>query len=204
MTRPPQISRSFPLLTLAMAVPLVAILAFVAYNRYVQDDGPSDGWKTYRNERYSYELRYPPDWEIIEERDYPRGGGNEPIDIQYVVFARDPVDPAQPGVRPVPHVYAAVNFQGDWCTSTLGMSTTKVRVGGVDGEEHVCWLKSPGADTCTPQPRCVDVPWGLMRDIKRGEKRFWVFSDVDVSGDMNAAADYETTRKIVQSFRFVD
>jgi len=41
VARLPHISR--PWLTLVTAVPLLAILAFVAYDRYVKDEDPSDG-----------------------------------------------------------------------------------------------------------------------------------------------------------------
>ena len=198
MSTPPGISRSFPLLTLAMAVPLVAILAFIAYDRYVKDDAPSDGWWTYRSERQGYELRFPPDWRIIYEAEsLDQQGARQTVIVS-------PTQPSSPGVWPLPHVFAAVNFQGDWCVSTLGVTTTAIEVGGIKGEEHVCWLKGPVADNCTPKPRCIDVPWGIMREFKRSDRSFWIFSDVDVSLDENAAAAYETTRKIIQSFRFVD
>src|SRR3954467_8247501 len=117
--RPPHISRSFSLLTVLMAIPLLAIVGYIAYDRYVADASRDDGWKTYRNERFRYEFRYPPDWQVIyevESLDQSREG-------QTVIVARERPFPSAPGAWPLPHVFAAVNFQGDWCVSTLGMTS---------------------------------------------------------------------------------
>jgi hypothetical protein len=206
MTHPTQISRSFPLLTLAMAVPLIAILAFVAYNRYVKDDG--DGWKTYRSDRFKYELRLPPRWEVERET----GGDLKPgLPTRHTVYvdrsAPDEPVPAssdQPTPKRAPRVTVWVNPQGDWCTSTTGMTTTDIAVDGVKGKEMVCILAGLNADYCTPRPRCTDVPWGIMRDFEHNGHRFWIFGDINVGSDEDAATHYETLRKAVQGFRFVD
>src|SRR5262245_14313315 len=104
MTGPPQVSRSFSLLTLAMAVPLIALLAFISYQRYVQDDSANDGWKTYRNERFKYEFRYPPDWNVVGGRE-PQPGDD--FLMQYVVIS--PKEMPNPGTWPALHVMAVVN-----------------------------------------------------------------------------------------------
>jgi hypothetical protein len=203
-----RISRSFRLLTLAMAVPLVAIVAFVAYDRYVKDDGPGDGWKTYRNDRFKYEIRLPPGWEPERES----GGEVEPgVTTLHSIYvdrlAPDepyPVSSAEPPPKRAPRITVWVNPRGDWCTSTKGVTTTDIEVGGVKGQELICILAGPVADYCTPKPKCTDVPWGIMRDFNHHGDRVWVFGDVYVPTDENAMAHYETLRKAVQSFRFVD
>ncbi len=36
-------------------------------NDFISSDAPSD-WKTYRNEKYGFEVKYPPDWKIIVDK----------------------------------------------------------------------------------------------------------------------------------------
>src|SRR5436189_234905 len=136
MTRPTFISRSFPWLALLMAV-LVAIVGFLAYDRYVKDDGPNDGWKTYRNERFKYEIRLPPVWEV--ERD--TGGDVEAnVPTRYTVYVDHtspdepyPISPDQPSPKRAPRVTVWVNPRGDWCTSTTGITTADIEVNGIKG-----------------------------------------------------------------------
>ncbi len=208
MSTPPHISRSFPLLTLAMAVPLVAILAFITYDRYVKDDGPSDGWKAYRNERFKFEIKYPPTWAI--ERDDPPADLQPEMPTKYTSFIDKAVstpDLATPFTSSNPSrvfpskAVAWVNPQGDWCLQRT--TETEITVSGVKGIEYVCYWYGVNADNCTPQPGCRDQPIGLMRQFERGGTKFWVFCDVSPYGD-DVPARYEVARRVVQSFRFVD
>src|SRR5215216_2871135 len=101
MTRRLNVSRLFPLLTLLIAGPLVAVQAFVAYDLYIKDDAPGDGWKTYRHERFKYEFRYPPDWVVTENRE-PQPGDD--FLTQLVVMT--PKSVSGPNRRSAPHVMA--------------------------------------------------------------------------------------------------
>ena len=163
MVSPPQVSRSFPLLTLLMAVPLVAILGYVAYTRYVADDAPGDGWKTYRNERFKYEIKYPPTWQVGRDEHGELQPGMETgfTDIW------DRTVPT-PGNLPrsasdLPIVYPAravawVNPQGDWCLQRV--TETEITVNGVKGKELVCYWYGLNIENCKPQPRCREQPFG--------------------------------------------
>src|SRR5690242_5875027 len=114
MDRPPRISRSFTWLTLAMAVPLLAILAFVAYDGYVKQDGPGDGWKTYRNERFTFEIRLPENWRV--ERELETSSEARPgVSGIYVRFA-DPQHPTDSGTAL--HADVRIIPGGDWCVSS--------------------------------------------------------------------------------------
>lgn len=201
------ISRSFPLLTLAMAVPLIAILAFVAYDRYIKDDGAtSDGWWTYHSDRFGYELRLPPDWKIIYESESLDQNG----EMQTVVIS--PTPPTSPGTWPVPHIFAAVNFQGGWCESTRNESRDII-VSSVAGTEVSCyWNGAMGQ--CDPSPQCSDLPWTLLRRFDRNGRKYRVWADTNPGRgaswstelghpmDPDARGTDKTIRKILASYRF--
>src|SRR4051812_27137342 len=128
------ISRSFPLLTLAMAVPLVAILAFVTYDRYVKDDGPGDGWQTYRNERFKFEIRLPPNWRV--EREGATSSESRPGVTGINVRFADPAHPSDSGQAL--HAEVSIIPGGrDWCVSSDPLIESRdIMVGGLKGSEH--------------------------------------------------------------------
>jgi hypothetical protein len=207
MTRPPQVSRSFPLLTLLMAIPLVAILGYIAYARYVADDAPGDGWKTYRNERFKYEIRYPASWVVERES----GGDLQPgVPTHWISFI-DPTVPtpdfAQPrSMTSPPLVYPArlvawVNPQGDWCTTTLKVERQPVIVNGVNGQKIFCYPSAHDAETCNPLPFCAKEAWSIMLDLTRNDTKFWIFVESYPVKDPGTAA---MLQKVIDSFRFVD
>jgi hypothetical protein len=193
-------------MTLLMAIPLVAILAYVAYDRYVKDDA-GDGWKTYRNERFKYEIRMPPSWELEREN----GGDLQPgLPTHWISFIDRTVptpDLSQPrSMSSPPLVYPArlvawVNPQGDWCTSTLKIERQAITIGGVNGEKAFCYPSSHESETCQPRPLCADEPWSILLKITRNETRFWVFVESFPVRDEATAA---TLGKVIDSFRFVD
>lgn len=201
MSRLPQISRSFPLVTLLLAVPLVAILAYVAYGRY---GAPDDGWKTYRHEIFKYEFRYPADWTIVENRE-PQPGDD--FLSQLVVIA--PKAKAQePNRRPAPHVMAMVNPQGDQCGAG-GFNGSPIEVSGFKGVEVVChfWLgpAGSGGPDCNPKPKCVDVPFAAARWFERGDNtKFYILvnNTLVTEFDQSAEANFVILRKILDSYRF--
>jgi hypothetical protein len=201
------ISRSFPLLTLAMAVPLVAILAFVAYDRYVKDDAPGDGWKTYRDERFKYEIRFPSTWNL----DRDDGGQLTPeLTTRYTSFL-DSTVPTPNLTTPQSGMYPArfptkavvwVNPQGDWCLQRV--TETEIIVDGVVGKELTCYWYGINVENCVPQPKCREQPLGLMRIFDRGGDKFWVLADIGPYRNDRMAEEFDVARRVVQSFRFTD
>ncbi len=188
MARPPQISRSFPLLTLLMLVPLVAIVTFVAYDRYVKDDGPADagdGWQTYRNERFRFEIRLPAEWRVenvLETSSEAKRG----ISVRFA----DPAHPASSGTAL--HADVKINWVGDWCVSSAPLiESREITVGAVKGSERLCFW-SPGQ------------PFSVLRDFEKDGNRVWAIGETAPPPLGTAAAEFPTALKIVQSFRFVD
>ena len=158
MQRPPQFSRRYPWLTLALAIPLVAVLAFIDYQRYVEEDA-GDGWKTYRNARFGYEIRLPPSWEV-ERVDSP-GDLKPGLPTQMTTFVQggvrdDPIPRSsdQPPPQVAPRASVWVNPQGDWCTGNTYSDKRTISVDGVPGDERVCYTYGLLKETCQPRPRC--------------------------------------------------
>jgi hypothetical protein len=104
-----------------IALGIVVAAASVAAAALLLDGG--DDWRTYRNERFGYEIRYPPDWPIDIRNPQP----GDDFESQRVAFTRDPN-----------RVIASVNFQGDWCT-TGRPQVREITVSGVPGQEYVCY-----------------------------------------------------------------
>jgi hypothetical protein len=196
-------------MTLLLAIPLVAILGYVAYDRYLADDAAGDGWKKYRNERFKYEIRYPASWDV--ERDGPVLDLQPGLPTHYISFIdrgvptpdiTKPISAADPPRIFPTKAVAWVNPQGDWCLQRTEES--EIVVSGVKGKEYVCYWYGLNVETCEPQPKCREQPIGLMRDFQRGDTRFWVFADVSPFKNEHIEADYGIARRVVQSFRFVD
>ena len=186
---------------------MVAIVVFVAYDRYVKDDGPNDGWKTYRSERFKFEIRYPATWELERES----GGDLKPGMPTHWISFMDPTVPTPDISQPrsasspplifPPRVVAWVNPQGDWCTSSTKVEKHSVTINGVQGEEHFCYLTGHDAEVCQPKPICADEPWSIMLDITRSETKFWVFVE---SFPIKDSKEPAMLRNVIGSFRFVD
>jgi len=194
-----------------MAIPLVAILGYVAYTRFVADDTPGDAWQTYRNERFKYEFRYPPDWKIIYEFESLDQTGEH----QTVVFAREWPSPSAPGVRPRPNVFASVNLPGGSCEGVSRSEQREITVSGVTGVEYNCFIGPPQSDSCAPKPQCVEEPWTIYRLLGRNDLRFYIGGDAqpgvltpndnpNINADHDAAATTKTIRKMLDSYRFID
>jgi hypothetical protein len=205
MARPPRFSRSFPVLTLALAVPLIAVMAFTTYDRYLKDAG--DGWKTYRNERFGYEIRYPLTWQVDRESggDVQSGPPTHWISfIDRTVPTSDSTEPrtmaSPPLVNPA-RLVVWVNPQGDWCMGTLKIERQPVSVDGVPGEKAFCYLSSHEAATCSPRPLCADEAWSTMLSLTRNDTRFWILVE---SFPVQDARTPPMLRKVIDSFRFVD
>ena len=159
MARPPQVSRSFPLLTLLMAVPLVAILGYVAYARYVADDAPGDGWKTYRNERFKYEIATRRHGRLTAMSRRAAAGhattGSTDSSTARAHAWQLAAQCCGPTVAYPARAVAWVNPQGDWC---LQRTETEITVSGVKGKEPSATGTALNIDNCKPQPRCRDQP----------------------------------------------
>jgi hypothetical protein len=204
---PPVISRSFPLLTVLLAIPLIAAIAYISYDRYLKDDG--DGWLTYRNERFKYEFRHPPDWKVAGGRE-PQPGDD--FVTQNVLFS--PAKRVNQSLWPSPNVAAYINFQGDLCGAG-GHRGTPIEVTGVRGTETTCYWNSeaPGID-CNPKPQCVELPMTITRRFEKDGMMYYIFAnnhlaDMNFNGtplpaDPNAAETTTILRKILDSYRFID
>jgi hypothetical protein len=163
-----------------MAVPLVAILAFVAYDRYGKDGAPDDGWKVYRNQRFRFELRLPPAWEIRYE--------NEQANALAISFT-DPANRAD--LVDVPYVLVGINPAMDWCVSDRPVIESRdITVSGVRGAERICFLLD-------------GTRWSVLRDFTKDGNRVWVVGLVPPKA-ATAPAQFPAVLKVVQSFRFVD
>jgi len=208
MARPPQISRSFPVLTLLMAVPLIVILGYVVYTRYVAEDAATDGWKTHRNERFKFEITYPPTWEVARNEGVELMPGVPAWTTEFVDRAVPTPDVTRPrSVSDPPLVFppsaqVLINPQADWCLQRT--TRTEITVSGVSGTEAVCFWYGSNMDACEPQPQCREQPLGIIRWFDRQGTTYWVLSNVSASKNPNNAAEFEVARRVVQSFRFVD
>jgi hypothetical protein len=115
-----------------LALPVLLVGAAVAtaavYAVAIRGEG-GDGWKTYRNQQFGYEIRYPPDWTIAVRDPLP----TDDFEYQDVDFAHGP-DSA--GVT--------VNFQGGWCESGA-CPTRDINVSGVAGREYLWDWDEDGA-----------------------------------------------------------
>ena len=109
----------------AFALGVVMVTAAIVTLRPRHHD---DGWKTYRNERYGYEVRYPASWQA-EIRD-PRP--EDDFETQNITLDNGPRE-AGGG-----HVIVWVNPQGDACTTYDTIERRAITVSGVRGEEIVC------------------------------------------------------------------
>jgi hypothetical protein len=208
MDRLRQISRSVPVMALLVAMLLVAILAYVAY---VRDDVSDDGWQTYRDRHFGYELRYPPGWQLVSEWNARETNG---VEFQTLVFGREPAPPSRPNQVPVPNVTVSVNFQGDLCG---GPGSQPIEVGGVAGSETTCYFDVGGLG-CTPMPQCMEKPLTIVRRFETKGRKYYVWANngyvtITMQGtpistpqadDPEAAQTAATLRKIVESYRFVD
>jgi hypothetical protein len=183
------VSRSFPLLTLAMAVPLVAILAFVAYDRYVKDDGPGDGWQTYRNERFKFEIRLPPSWRV--ELEHETSSESRPGVAGIAVRFADPEHPSSFGQAL--HAEVSIIPGGrDWCTSSAPLIESRdITVGSLKGTENLCFWSA-------------GQPFSVLRDFTKDGNRVWVIGETAPPPLGTSAPEFPTALKIVQSFRFTD
>jgi hypothetical protein len=111
---------AYPVVLLILLVALATIGSTACLFNGDEDDG--DGWLTYRNVEFQYEIAYPPQWSI-EIRD-PQPGDD--FVYQYVRFTSGDAS-----------VSMTLNFQGDWCMGT-GISKRPIVVDGVEGIESIC------------------------------------------------------------------
>lgn len=209
MARLASIPRPFLWPMLILAGLLVAVASQVAYDRYAEGARPDDGWQTYRNERFDYEIRYPGNW-VITEANIPGPTGAPPQ--HYVSLSeRSLAGPGSNapaatdrGQASPPLVLVWVNTHSDQCAVPRSPCQGRVvSVRGVQGLEviRVLRIDSPG---CEPQPGCRQLPVGILRRFERGGTRYQVSADMGLFMNENVRADFEVGRKIVQSFRFVD
>ena len=174
------------IVSLAIALLVTLVIAFASR----LDSVGRDGWKTYRNTRYEYEIRYPADW-LIEVRD-PQPGDD--FETQYVVLTKGIAQGAAEGA--VAQVLVAVNFQGDWCTAGQVTVVREVVVSGVRGDEYVCSL-GVGAG-CQSLTACQEGPQNIVRYFEgaKGKLNYTVWS--------KPLGESETVRKIIEAFRFLE
>ncbi|HEY4685554.1 MAG TPA: hypothetical protein VII57_05850 [Dehalococcoidia bacterium] len=145
-----------------------------------------EGWLTYRNDLYDYEVSYPAEWQIeVGERLVDDRGTFE---TQRVRLRR-----GSSSAGPFVSVY--VNFQGDWCEGIGRRIVEDVFVAGNGGRYYECF-----ADTCPnpPEPVCRPDPYRIVLFLEgaRGRLNYTVFGE--------ARDDAATVRRIVESFRFID
>ncbi|HLF72550.1 MAG TPA: hypothetical protein VI759_10405 [Dehalococcoidia bacterium] len=174
----------------------IAVAAAVAF---VLLDNDGDGWKTYRNDRYGYEVRYPPEWHLdVGERLV------DPVDdfeTQSVRFRKGaPPDPNAPlaGAEHGAAIVAIyVNFMGDWCLGQgIPHTERSMDVSGVPGIEYTCYGRQ--SQPCQPEPACYGEPIETVYffEIVPGRQNYTIFAGL--------REDDETARRILQSFRFID
>ncbi len=158
-----------PLLVAAGLATFFGVQALLAEDR-------GDGWETYRNEKYGYQFRYPPDWFL----EAGAGQVNEGIEIQYTSVTRGD-----------DRVLIGVNFQGGWC-EFVGPATGKqevvdILVSGTPGKEYVCYAADGDFQ-----------PDSVVRHFEevRSQRNYVVFSEPQ--------GEVATVRKIIESFQFLD
>ena len=140
--------------------------------------GDDDGWTTYRDQEYGFEIRYPEGWTAAE-----RAGPGVRL-VPDANIADPLVD------RQAPAVIVILDSEGDWCGSGR-IESRPITVSGVRGEEHSCY---PPDDLCLPAPGCE--PTTIVRFFQgRDGTVYRVLGQTD--------GDVDMVRRVVQSFRFI-
>jgi hypothetical protein len=166
------------LLLLAALGALIATAISIALGSGIIGRGGGDDWETYRNHEYGYEISYPSGWMLSVFDPEP----GDDFETQSVRLVKEGGGAA---------VLVAVDFQGGSCAS-YRVETRSISTSGIEGDEDVCYTR------CPPSAACLEEPVFIVRYFAAVlEER-----SLTVLGDMRS--DPDTTRRIVESFRFLD
>ena len=143
-----------PLIWGAFALTFIAVLIAAIWAFAPIGIAGRDEWRTYRNEVYGYEFRYPSAWKVQIRNPEP----GDDFETQYVNVS-----------GPGGSVLVAVNFQGDWCLAGGRTESRQIMVSGVAAAEYLCYLDGSAA------------PYNIVRYLEgaRGRRNYTVWGQVE-------------------------